>query len=331
MIYELKQILDTYRATDFRERRAVLATVVGLTGSGYRRPGARMLILDNGQWVGAISGGCLEGDALRKAREVMQTGQPRLVVYDTTRADDNFGIGLGCHGVLDVLLEPIFRHDSDNTLEALERLTAERRIVNWRQPLPDGGWFEQLLRPDVQLLVLGAGYDAVPLVRQAKLIGWSVVVADDCVAHLNPKRFAEADALMTIQRGRVREQLPLDENSAAVLISHNYGFDRAVLTELLETDVPYIGILGPKKRGDALLSEVAGAAAADAARRVYAPVGLDLGAETPAQIALSIVAEIQAVFSQHTGQPLRAKETGIHQRTAASPYVPASVSETALE
>lgn len=323
MIYELRNIIDTYQALDFSERKAVLATVVGLKGSGYRRPGARMLILDNGLWVGAISGGCLEGDALRKAREVMQSGQPRLVVYDTTRPDDNFGIGLGCHGILDVLLEPLEPTDPQNPLTALNQLIQQRRVSEWSQVLPDGERFTQTLVPDVQLLVFGGGYDAVPLVSQAKMLGWRVVVADDCVAHLTPKRFGSADELINVDRNRVREQVPIDAYSAAVLISHNYGFDRAILNGLLQTDIPYIGILGPKKRGDALLEEVSESIDPADLERVFAPIGLDIGGENPAQIALSITAEIQAVFSGHSGQSLRTKDVPIHQPNAveAVPFV----------
>ncbi len=316
MINEFKHIIDTYRAVDFSQRRAALATVVGLIGSGYRRPGARMLILDSGQWTGAISGGCLEGDALRKAREVMQTGAARIVTYDTSQSDgDNFGIGLGCHGVLDVLIEPLDPTDEDNPLETLNRALQGRQPLTFSRVLPDNRVFTEQLRPDVQLLVFGAGYDAIPLVSQAKLVGWSVIVADDCVAHLNPKRFAEADQLVTVQRDNVRQSMTIDPYSAAVLISHNYKFDLAVLRDLLQTDIPYIGILGPKKRGDALLNDLADCIQPDDYNRIFSPIGLDVGAETPAEIALSIVAEIQMVFRQGSAQPLKFKAAPIHQKS----------------
>jgi len=133
MINEFQQIIRAYRTTDFSQRKAALATVVGLTGSGYRRPGARMYITDDGQWIGAISGGCLEGDALRKAREVMSTGEDRLVTYDTSNPDgENFGIGLGCNGILDVLIQPIDPANSLNPVETLDRVIQERRQFSWR-------------------------------------------------------------------------------------------------------------------------------------------------------------------------------------------------------
>ena len=319
MINEFRHLIDTYRAVDFSQRRAALATVVGLKGSGYRRPGARMLILDSGQWTGAISGGCLEGDALRKAREVMQTRDARIVTYDTSQPDgDNFGIGLGCHGVLDVLIEALDPTDADNPLETLDRVLQGRQPLTLSRILPNGELFTESLRPDIQLLVFGAGYDAVPLVSQAKLLGWPVLVADDCVAHLNPKRFADADQLVTVQRDNVQQSIAIDPYSAAVLISHNYKFDLAVLRDLLQTDIPYIGILGPKKRGDALLNDLTDVVKPADHHRIFAPIGLDVGAETPAEIALSIVSEIQTVFRRTTGQPLRFKDAPIHQPVAVT-------------
>ncbi|MBC8156094.1 MAG: XdhC family protein, partial [Bacteroidetes bacterium] len=164
-------------------------------------------------------------------------------------------------------------------------------------------------------------YDAIPLVSQAKLLGWPVVVADDCVAHLNPKRFAQADQLVTVQRDNVRQSIAIDPFSAAVLISHNYKFDLAVLRDLLQTDIPYIGILGPKKRGDALLNDLADAVKPADYARIFSPIGLDVGAETPAEIALSIVAEIQTVFRQTTAQPLKFKDAPIHQKAGVATEV----------
>ncbi|WP_128544039.1 XdhC family protein [Larkinella soli] len=315
MIHEFQQIIRAYRKTDFNERKAALATVVGLTGSGYRRPGARMYITDDGMWIGAISGGCLEGDALRKAREVMMTGTARLVTYDTSNPDgENFGIGLGCNGVLDVLIQPIDPTEADNPLETLDRIMQERRPVSLTTSLPDGaGVFTEELKPDIQLLVFGGGYDAVPLVKLAKQVGWRVVVTDDCVAHLQPRRFGEADEMLAVPRDQVRSQVPIDRYSAAVLISHNFKYDRAVLQELLQSDIPYIGLLGPKKRGDALLAEVADFVKGTDLDRVFWPVGLDVGAETPQEIALSVVTEIQAFFRKASAQPLKYKTAPIHQ------------------
>src|SRR5687768_8836860 len=120
---EFKNILEAYNKVDFTQRRAVLATVVKVRGSSYRSPGARMLITDDGKWVGSISGGCLEGDALRKARQVMSEKKPMTVTYDTREeSNQNLGIGLGCNGVIDVLIEPVDSSDANNPVELFENL-----------------------------------------------------------------------------------------------------------------------------------------------------------------------------------------------------------------
>src|ERR1043165_7739220 len=116
-----KAIIEAYRKTDFSQRKAALATVVKVRGSSYRSPGARMLITDDGRWVGSISGGCLEGDALRKARQVMADKQPITITYDTREeSNQNLGIGLGCNGIIHVLIEPLDDKDNRNTINLFE-------------------------------------------------------------------------------------------------------------------------------------------------------------------------------------------------------------------
>lgn len=364
MIHEFRNLLDAYRRTDFSARKAALATVVHVQGSAYRRPGARMFITDDGRWTGAVSGGCLEGDALRQAREVMRQDQARLVTYDTTDDDENaFGIGLGCNGIIDILIEPLGAPDGpENPLTLLERLLRERQVAAMatvvraddparvgqrltaeasghaattipdqltahkmgilaqaaltteRSSLDDLGEMEvftESLIPDIQLVVFGAGYDVLPLVAQAKLLGWQVTVTDDCVAHLSPVKFAACDNLLFAAREDVMDKLSLDSRTAAVLMTHSFNYDRAVLPRLLDSPVPYIGILGPKKRGDKLAEALGGVLPSDQPR-LHSPVGLDIGAETPEEIALSVVAEIKAVFTQRDGQMLRQRNAPIH-------------------
>ncbi|MDO1448727.1 XdhC family protein [Rhodocytophaga aerolata] len=373
---ELKRLIEVYDKIDFTQRKAALASVVKLYGSSYRRPGARMLITDDGRWEGAISGGCLEGDALRKARQVMSSGKPMVVTYDTM--DDNnssFGIGLGCNGIIDVLIEPVVPDTSSNPFYLFKNFaeTTNREIAvlvtvaktadattvplatRWLvqndgsliqhtgQALPTqlqqainlalqgekpayGNFllnntevevFLEIMHPGIQLLVFGGGYDAIPLVNLAKDIGMRVIVTDDCIAHLAPLRFPKADTIKQVDRHQIPGNLPLTRHTAVVLISHNYKYDLAVLTQLLETDVPYIGILGPRKRTDKMLTEyeVAGKTFADQQlEKIYSPVGLDIGAETPEEIALSIVSEIQAFFTRKSGGNLKNKQGYIHDR-----------------
>src|SRR3990170_5608700 len=127
---EQKAIIDAFKKIDVNHRKAALATVVKVRGSSYRSPGARMLITDDGKWVGSISGGCLEGDALRKARQVMMDKKPMTVTYDTREeSNQNLGIGLGCNGVIDVLIEPIDKEADSNPVKLFER------FINSKEPL----------------------------------------------------------------------------------------------------------------------------------------------------------------------------------------------------
>src|SRR5689334_22957592 len=123
-------VVNAYRQIDFSQRKAALATVVRVRGSSYRSPGARMLITDDGRWTGSISGGCLEGDALRKARQVMSDNRAITVTYDTRdESNQNLGISLGCNGVIDVLIEPVTPSDKNNPINVFER------FIHAKEPL----------------------------------------------------------------------------------------------------------------------------------------------------------------------------------------------------
>ncbi len=365
---EIRRIIDIYEKLDFSQRKAALATVVSVEGSSYRRPGARMLILDDGKWEGAISGGCLEGDALTRARKVMLNNVPELITYDTMDDDANsLEIGLGCNGIIDVFIEPVNPNDHANPVTFLKEYVRNREIhalatilktgkgsdykpgkrfiltekdsgsipdwlfddmqkvlkegfpgiKNYDQP---GGIFEifiERITPDLDLIIFGAGFDVVPVVKIANELGWQVTVTEDCVAHLAPKRFTPATCLIFADREAVLEKINVNERTAAILMSHNYKYDLAVLEALLTTDIPYIGILGPLKRYEKLKAEIqAGNSSYPDHKfdRVHAPVGLDIGAETPDEIALSVISEIKAFFTRRSAGYLRDRKIPIHPR-----------------
>jgi xanthine/CO dehydrogenase XdhC/CoxF family maturation factor len=364
---EIKRILEVYEKVDHGQRRVALATVVSVEGSSYRRPGARMLVTDDGRWEGAISGGCLEGDALRKARQVMRDRQPMLIRYDTTEDGANsLGVGLGCHGIIDVLIEPIAPQEENNPIALLgdfmkhqdTRVLATvyrseglngfrvgtRFVLTQRESknIPDwlgsktvgvmhsgksltftyefaSGRVDVLIEridSGIELVIFGAGYDTVPLTQLATQIGWPVTVTEDCIAHLAPKRFPTATCLLYADAQAVTDKIRLTDRTAAVLMSHNFKYDQAVLTKLLATDVPYIGVLGPRKRYEKMQAEWEQAGnrfSAATLSRVHSPIGLDLGAETPDEIALSIVAEIKAFFNGRPGGFLKDKPGPIHE------------------
>ncbi|GAB4040903.1 XdhC family protein [Spirosoma jeollabukense] len=366
---EISRIVEVFRHVDFTHRKAALATVVWVEGSSYRRPGARMLITDDGRWEGAISGGCLEGDALRKARQVMLDGVPIVVTYDTM--DDNansFGVGLGCNGIIDVFIEPIDPDDPLNPIVLLETFTQQRvvqvmatilkshpegdqlqvgtryimseshteALPDWLQadmevvlatgrPIsqeyasPSGmvNVFIERIDPSIELIIFGAGYDVIPVAKLASELGWQVTITDDCIAHLAPKRFPVATCVLHADRQAVLDKLTITNRTAAVLMSHNFNYDRAVLKALLQTDVPYIGMLGPRTRFDKMQDEFEKEGffnSVTSQNRVHAPIGLDLGAEAPDEIALSIIAEIKALFAKRSGGFLKDKSGPIHKR-----------------
>jgi xanthine/CO dehydrogenase XdhC/CoxF family maturation factor len=296
-MHELDRIRLALAAAAERGEPALLATVVEVDGSTYRGAGARMVVRADGSTVGAVSGGCLEADIVARAAELIASGTSDVVHYDTRASDDVvMGLGLGCPGVNDVRLEPL----SGAALAAEIARLAERRA-----------------RDAVRLLVCGAGTDAIPVVRLAALTGWLVTVADHRPTFATAERFPEAERVVCVNAARdagaLANAVALETISAAVVMAHAATHDRAYLHALLGVDtLRYVGVLGPRRRTLELLDGAAGGAAGEIPPRVYAPVGLDLGAETPEEIALSIASEIAAVLAGREGRSLRSHAGPIH-------------------
>lgn len=372
---ELQDIVGAYEVARQEGKQAALATVVQVQGSSYRRPGARMLVTEDGQLTGAISGGCLEGDALRKARLVMHEQKSMLVTYDTTDEDDaQLGVGLGCNGIIQILIEPINPNDPANpitffqaflnnrqsavivTLFSLENRTSlqpgtclfipergalagtctdamlqeallrdAQQVLAQRESftktyMTDEGTltgFVELLQPAVSLVVVGAGNDAMPVVNMAAILGWQVTVVDGRATYAKTSRFPAAQQVLVAKPEQVLTQLKPDEQTVFVLMTHNYNYDLAMLRQLLPLAIPYIGSLGPKKKLERMLAELQDEGmeiSEEMLQRVYGPTGLEIGAETSEEIALSILAEIKAVLANKSGGFLRDKPGAIHER-----------------
>jgi xanthine/CO dehydrogenase XdhC/CoxF family maturation factor len=369
---ELREILEAWERVRQYHRVAALATIVKAKGSTYRRPGARMLMTKEGGMVGSISGGCLEGDVFEHAKKVMESGQPVVVTYDTTSDDDLvWGLGLGCAGVVHVLIESVptegvsylaflaecaheqrsgvlatafrvegkiaagigsrfmMREDGTHTAtfedpklmavvlrDARETLGTEQSVT--REYTLEGGSAEvfiEAVQPPVPLLVFGAGHDAIPLVKLAKEIGWNITVVDSRPAFVSKERFPQADKVVLCDAGEVRKKVSIEKRSVVVIMTHNYAHDRDLLRGLMDVRVRYLGVLGPKIRTDALLADLRKGGTLpedDWTSRLYSPVGVDIGAETPEEIALSILGEIRAVLSGRTGGLLRSRKGPIH-------------------
>lgn len=367
---EIQNIIN--KAANFSaDEKAILATVVDVIGSGYRRPGARMLIDENGYSVGTVSGGCLEADVLERAKKVLETNEPTVITYDTTQDENSvFGLSMGCRGIVRILLEPFEKqsflaeilHDvamrrerrfvgtmisSDEDFHAGGRiffgggeefdfqnlpivlklfgsLKNDCREFYEQNRLPEARGYKigetafemffENINPPLNLLLFGAGYDAIPLINFAKEIGWRVTAIDHRAAFANAERLPSADEIIVSSSEDLNEEIFQDENSVAVIMTHNYERDRNILRRLLHSRCKYIGALGPKKRTEKLLEEIGENFSAEQLAKLHAPIGLDIGADSPESIALSVVAEINSVLNNRSGGFLRERKGSIYAR-----------------
>jgi xanthine/CO dehydrogenase XdhC/CoxF family maturation factor len=314
----------------------VLVTLVRFAGSSYRQTGARLLLGADGVYAGTISGGCLEAEVIRKAWWMVRDGA--VVERYSTMFDDTAEVpfGLGCGGVVDLMLEPVGTPECKALMDAMEASLAgtNSMVVNYlpgegkglrRVVLRDGavvfaseglgekklacaaglrpgeeyeGRFVEEIRAPQRLFVLGAGDDAKPVVSMAALLGWAVTVADGRGQLAREERFAEADRVVALGAGGVVD-LGIKAEDAVVVMTHSYEQDREMLAALLPVRPKYLGVLGARHRSSLLVSE------AECCARIYAPVGLDLGGDGPEAIALAVVAEAQAVCMGKLGASRR--------------------------
>jgi xanthine/CO dehydrogenase XdhC/CoxF family maturation factor len=359
---EIAQIVNAYEIAIQQGKKTALATVVHVSGSSYRRPGARMLVTEDGIMTGAISGGCLEGDALRKAALAISQEKNKLVIYDTTDEDDaKLGIQLGCNGIVSILFEPILMNSEYNPIYVLKEAIATReasliitifskdqqkqfgtfnqtilplfvrelisteilQVMNNRKSLHkdlqlEGNQhhcFIELSEPTISLVIVGAGNDAIPLAKMAAVIGWNITMVDGRLTHANTQRFPAVNQIKVGKPLEVIDQLMLDGRTAFVLMTHNYNYDLNMLELLQGKDYGYIGLLGPASKRDRMFVELEQKGiifSEQEKNKIFGPTGLNLGAETAEEIALSICSEIMSVFNQTSAIQLREKLDPIH-------------------
>jgi xanthine dehydrogenase accessory factor len=304
---ERHQILALWNELAARGESAVLATVIRTEGSSYRLPGAHLLIAQDGRRAGGVSGGCLEDDVVRKAWWLTEQGAA-VRTYDT--GAENEGYGLGCNGTIHILLERV-SPESPGIFALLESVQRERKGATFRH----GDVFIETLTPPIHLILFGAGDDAVPLTDLAKYLGWQVSVYDGRAHYARPERFRSADLVAIRTKGDGSP--PVDPWTAAILMSHSYSQDLDVLRSLarLETPLPYLGVLGPRKRTEQLLAEANFPLSAET--NPHTPLGLDLGGHGAEQVAIAAIAEIQAVMNGRRGGFLRDRNTPIHSEIHA--------------
>ena len=341
-------------------RPLALATVVKIEGSSYRRPGAKLLIEEEGGTMGGVSGGCLEADVREVGLAALKDGHCRLRHYETGADDDTvWGFGLGCDGTVQIFVQPLPVETRRVLSRVRELLDGERPFVvstvlggdaagrvvlvdpdgvgdgstgdtrldrevatRNKEGLAGGGggggggrqstqWgddsarvFTEVYEPPPRLVIFGAGDDAMPLTEFASRIGFRVTLVDHRPAYLQPERFPQATRLVTSRPEEGVQDIPFGPETYALVMTHSLAHDLEWVGHLLRTDVRYVGLLGPRTRTDKILEKVGG----EEMDRVFGPVGLDIGADGPEQIALCIVAELLAVRSAREPGHLRERE-----------------------
>lgn len=290
---ELREIIRFWEAR--RGQPLAMGTLVAAQGSSYRRPGARMLIDAAGQSVGGVSAGCIEEEVIGCAREVLRRGAPQWMTFDTR-------LRFGCHGTIQIFVEVI----ADEVLAELRDCLADRKCCRLETVIhgnvrasriarfeSDASGFAQTIEPVLRMILIGDSSDTIALRNQAALLGWDVL---SCATPPPPEL--------------------IDDRTAVVVATHNFGRDCAALRDLLPTPLRYLGLVGSRRRRDDILFDVLHNGMSTQAD-LFAPAGLHLGADSPEEIALSIVAEIQSVFGNGTSQPLRHRKAPIHQPARA--------------
>jgi xanthine dehydrogenase accessory factor len=333
------------------EESLVLATIIATEGSTYRKPGAMMLISRDGAFEGMISGGCLEGDLLHHAAKVFDSGETAFVTYDMHAGEDLvWSLGLGCDGVIHLMLQRLDRADDFGFLKQLEashkasQAVLVALVTRAAEGLPCGAfalldqsdisvgnpYLQQSLHSVVmpwpawrfriciqdssvieveliqvhmpartRVLICGAGPDAVPVARVLAELAWGVQIVDHRPAFAKAERFPSNCSVIQCRPERLAESVDLTEVDAVVIMSHHLENDSNYLGQVSAWDIPYVGVLGPRARRDRL-RKMAGCGDF----QIYGPVGLDIGAELPSAIALSVAAEIHAVLNNRNGLPL---------------------------
>ncbi|MDJ0597747.1 MAG: XdhC family protein [Crocosphaera sp.] len=370
---EIHSILTAFSQDKNEKETLFLATVVKVEGSTYRQPGAKMLITSSGKMIGSISGGCLEKDILEHTRISMTENHSIIVTYDT-KADEDiiWGFGLGCNGVVKVLIEKLDPDDQLNPLGLINHcfktqqpgiiatvINVERNVnikvgqrlnlsldnqVNsnikdddlnlvllkdaqtclqnqqssfYCYQLSQGkiDVFFEFIKPPLNLMIFGAGRDVIPVVELAKILGWKTTIID-CRANQETKeRFIMADEIILTRRDILKQQISVNEDVMVVIMTHNYLDDLEILKLLIPSNIKYLGCLGSKQRKSKLLEDLNKQDfnySPEMLEKLYAPIGMDIGAETPEAIALSIITEIQAVLTDRNGGFLKQRNQPIH-------------------
>ncbi len=307
-------------------RKVAVATVVATRKSAPRPVGSKLYVSESGDLLGSVSGGCVENDVVLAAQEVLAGGPPRLLTYGITD-DMAFEIGLPCGGEIDVFVEELTAMERPDVVLTVvagegvgERIddpeliaAARLRGVSHVLKVGDRTVLADVSAPPPRLFVYGAVDTAEALCRAAKLLGWRTVVADARASFATPERLPSADELLLLWPDEALAQVELDLGTAVVVLTHDDKFDLPMIKGALASDAFYVGWIGShrnQERRRGVLRE--DGITDDELARISGPTGLDIGANTPAETAVSILGEIIAARAGREGGRLRDRENRIH-------------------
>lgn len=340
MTFEFKNCIKANQVATQKGLKTVMATLVALNGSSYRKPGVRMLIIEDGTMVGAVSGGCVEKEILRQSVSVFATNEPKIMTYDGRYR-------LGCEGRLFILIESFNPNDAfitefEKTVEErksfhIKTFYAKEEGVNadWGSCISfkNNKWigfskdqisesivsanfavFEQKLAPCFRLVIVGSEHDTVQLGLFASFLGWEVVVVTNVANEQTLNDFPSAQELIQVEPNQLNLNW-INEQTAVVFMTHSYAKDLQYLLAIKNTNPSYIGLLGPFNRREKIIGDLIEQypEVEDAfLEKMYGPAGLNIGAETSQEIAVSICSEILSVTRQQQPDFLKNKLTSIH-------------------
>ena len=337
MTHEIKFLFQTLKIWQQTSKKAVFVSVVALNGTSYRRPGVRMIISEDGEYAGAVSGGCVEKEIERQAQSVFQTGKAKVMTYDGR-------LRIGCEGIIHILIEPVWLSDElladfESVLISRENFKMDARfyqnvgeyknigtllMLNGKtyslnpaftsDHITDQECFSQTFEPLFQLYIFGAEHDAVQLSQAAKLLGWEVTIVASADESKSCDFFPGASALITPAYNEINS-LQIDKQTAVMLMTHSFNKDVQYLLALKKFNPAYIGMLGSKKRRERvfnMLLENDAEIPFDFLEQIHGPAGISIGAESASEIAVSILAEILSVIRKQEPVALREKMGSIH-------------------
>lgn len=345
---EIKKFIIQLDLLILQKIKFAVATIVFVDGSAYYRPGARMLINENGEWYGSISGGCLEGDMLKKAQMSMITCQNKLIKYDT-REDDPFelGVGLGCNGLIEIIINPdleyakrlsellkihietnessLLEHvfnlnsgsESNLQLQSFDALILKstkddldkfKEVHQSTIKLSENRLsFSEYLPAQPRLVLYGNSFDSKSLIELCVFLSWDIFWVG------NPLKMNLTSRSLVQSFFHWDDEFTFKKNDSIVLMTHDFDRDLAILGDLIAQNFSgYIGVLGPLTRMQKIKKQLGFLSVKLDRNNLFAPIGLDIGAEGPNEIAISIISEIIAFKNSRIGESLKFRTNPIH-------------------